>query len=343
MLVPDGKYKKAWLALVAVCVILLSLFFAGPLLAEETESNEVNSTSPLVESTPADPAVINQDALNGLMEPDAIAQPPARYGGTVKFTNGDPVDWDEIAGYIDLDESGAIESDEIPNPDHNKLLKGESGNYTIGQYGLPLNDHYYVRQLLVNCPEDTPCSGKPVYFRVKVGGVTYNATTNPTTVKWAGGLNSSTNVDLTISATPATGIKGTVILDSSDDRSGTMVRVKQGSATITTRFTDATGKYEVTGLSAGNYTLEFSNTSGSWKRVTKSAAVGTSGLTTVDVTLYLGDVNQDAAINFSDLLWLSRRIGATPGHTLWADLGDINNDNVINILDLLRLNQNIGK
>lgn len=363
MIIPNIKCSLTKVALVAVCVALICIALAGTALAEilstdtdsamtppvvtieETDSAndaDVAAMPALPETVTADPEVAEQsDVYTEDPEPRAIAPLPARYGGTVKYANGDLVDWDEIAGYIDLDSSGAIESGEIPNPDHNVLLKNNSGTYTIGQYGLPLTDHIGVKQLLVNCPEDTACSNKPVLFRVKVGGVTYNATTNPTTVRWLS--NQTANVNLTISSTPVTGIKGYVYLDTAYDNSGTMVKVKQGSSTIATKFTDINGKYEMTGLSAGAYTLEFSNTSASWKKVTRSATVGTSGFTTIDVTMYLGDVNQDAAINFSDLLWLSRRIGSIPGQSLWDDLGDINNDNIINILDLLTVNQNIGR
>lgn len=360
MLVPVKKCKIVKVTLVAVCFLLIAFAFAGPILAgenisediitEELISNDAGSgdTSPIVEGTTSDSSIIDPTAAIDEAETKAIASNPAKYGGTVKYTNGDPVEWDEIAGYIDFNENGAIDSTDLAkltNPDLNKLFKDDSGDYTIGQYGLPLNNYTDVRPLIVNCPEDTACYGKPVLFTVKVGSVTYNASTTPAQVKWASTPlgYSKTRVDLTISSTPVTGIKGYVYLDTASDHSGTMVRVKQGSSTIATKFTDMNGKYEATGLSAGVYTLEFSNTSASWKKVTRSATVGTSGLTTVDVTMYLGDVNQDAAINFSDLLWLSRRIGSVPGQTLWEDLGDINNDNIINILDLLIVNQNIGK
>ncbi|MDD3653677.1 MAG: dockerin type I domain-containing protein [Desulfotomaculaceae bacterium] len=348
-------------ALLAVCVILTCLALAGSALAGMATNEAITVEPVLVQVTGNDQNLTDinlQPELNGKSLNNIVVQPtgsdidlnfiapqPARYGGYVKYASGDPVDWEEIAGYIDMDNDGVIDPEEIPEYDHNKLLKNDSGNYTLGQYGLPLSDHLNVKQLVVNCPEDTVCTNKNVLFRVKIGSSYYNATPSPTPVKWIS--NQYRQVDLTIPN--IVGIKGYAYLekvyptDPSVNHQGTQVKVSQGGNNFY-GVTNPSGYYEVTGPLPGSCTVEYSNDNGSWKKVNTTANIGVSGLTQMpEVTLYMGDVNQDGAINFSDLLWLSGRVGAAPGNPLWNQLGDVNKDGRINILDMLRVEQNVNK
>jgi hypothetical protein len=265
----------------------------------------------------------------------AMAEPlPApRYGGTVNDTNGNPVAWDAIQGWI----AGYDEP-------RGELLKSDLGKYyTVGEYGLPLNDA--ETYLVVNCVEGQNCTNKIVTFKVVVGSQTYTAQTNPATVYWKDGFSEKRRVDLVITMTPPTGIKGNVFLekiypeDPEPNHQGTTVKVTQGGETFNAT-TNSSGYYEVTGLASGSCTVEFDNPGASWKKVTRSANVVDGALTTLpNVTLYIGDVDNSGTINLLDILWISNRLGpVSPGNP-----ADINKDNNVNILDLLKVHKNINK
>ncbi len=245
-----------------------------------------------------------------------------RFYGQVQDDLSNPVPSGTIEAYIDGEKRGELA-------------------FQNGQYGIPVDDPY-VEKLIVN--GSALDNGKQIQFKVKIGGATYTAQTNPATVNYQGSMTKR-QVILTITI-PNTSINGFAILEkvtptTPADNSGTQVKATQGGSEIGTVVTGADGSYTATGVSAGSCALEFSHTGGSWKTTTKTVTVEASGSTDAGtVTLYLGDMNGDGGINILDLLWMASKMGPATGDAAKAD---VNGDGQVNILDLLKVAANIGK
>ncbi len=245
-----------------------------------------------------------------------------RFYGQVKDDLNNPVPSGTIEAYIDGEKRGELA-------------------FQNGQYGIPVGDPF-VEKLIVNGTAND--IGKQIQFKVKIGGATYTAQTNPATVNYQGSMTKR-QVILTITI-PNISINGFAVLQRIStsvpaDDSGTQVKATQGGSVVGTFVTAADGSYTVTGVSAGSCTLEFSHTGGSWKTTTKTVTVEESGSTGAGtVTLYLGDMNGDSGINILDLLWMASVMGPASGDAAKAD---VNGDGQVNILDLLKVAANIGK
>ena len=245
-----------------------------------------------------------------------------RFYGQVKDDLNNPVPSGTIEAYIDGEKRGELA-------------------FQNGQYGIPVGDPF-VEKLIVNGTAND--IGKQIQFKVKIGGATYTAQTNPGTVNYQGSMTKR-QVILTITI-PNISINGFAVLQRIStsvpaDDSGTQVKATQGGSVVGTFVTAADGSYTVTGVSAGSCTLEFSHTGGSWKTTTKTVTVEESGSTGAGtVTLYLGDMNGDSGINILDLLWMASVMGPASGDAAKAD---VNGDGQVNILDLLKVAANIGK
>lgn len=64
---------------------------------------------------------------------------------------------------------------------------------------------------------------------------------------------------------------------------------------------------------------------------------------TVTLTLLLGDINGDDAVNIIDIFIIAKAFATTPGHPRWNPNADINDDLQVNIIDLSSAAQNYGK
>jgi len=266
--------------------------------------------------------------LLALAGPAAADEPvpifPALYYGSVQTTDGQPVEEGIVRAYID----GDVRSPDFP--------------FTDGLYG---NAEY--QKLAVTGSNDD--KGKQVTFKVEVKGYLYLAQTyingSPAPVAWASG--DTKQVDLKIP--PVVIIKGLVCLekvqpsDPEPDHQGTLVKATQGGNTFGPVESGSNGAYEIAGLAPSTACqVEFTHPGASWKKevrpVTTPAAGGTLELP--KVTLYLGDMNSDGAINILDLLWMASVMGpVTPA----SQIADVDKNGNVNILDLLRVANNIGK
>ena len=197
----------------------------------------------------------------------AEAPYPAFYGGTIKDTAGNDVAWDAVYGYMNGEQRGVLNKEDLRPQD-----------YKAGEYGLPYNDMVWVKHLAVHCLEGegiSNCTNKPVTFKIKVGGSIYDATSSPASVLWK--THDIKQVDLTI-AMSQTGLEGTVYLDGKTDHQGTEVKITQGS-TVKTVTTSSSGSYQVTNLVPGSCTVEYNNYNAKWKKVTRTATIASNQMT----------------------------------------------------------------
>jgi hypothetical protein len=216
-------------------------------------------------------------------------------------------------------------------------------SFENGQYGMPEEDPYVKRLPVQGTSND---SGKQIQFKVKIGDVTYTATTSPSaTLKFLASI-STRQANLTL-AIPSVSINGYAKLEKlyptslEPDHAGTQVKVTQGGSVVGTFVTASDGSYTVTGVAAGDCDLEFSHPGGSWRTTTKTVTVGTVGSTDAGtVTLNMGDMNGDGCIDISDLLWMVHYIGPV---TEQSQKADVNGDGFVDISDLLRVIADIDK
>ncbi len=246
--------------------------------------------------------------------------------------------FDQLFGYVKNEQNENVPEGTIEAYIEN-VKRGEL-NFKEGQYGIPEGDPFTARLIVRGSNNDRD---KPIQFKVKIGNATYVARIVPETVTYLGSMTKR-QVNLFI---PNVGISGFAKLekvkstDPEPDHAGTEVKAYQSGVLVRTATTDSEGAYTVTGVAAGNCNLEFTHPGGSWKKVTKSVNVGTSGLADAGtVTLYLGDMNNDGSINILDLLWMAAKIGPVNEQSQKAD---VIVDGQVNILDLLRVAANIGK
>ncbi|MFA5383285.1 MAG: hypothetical protein WC364_01215 [Eubacteriales bacterium] len=256
---------------------------------------------------------------------DPLPLMPAQYYGSVWTTEGQTVEEGIVTAYID----GALRSPEF--------------DFTGGYYG----DHDHKKLAVTGYSAD---AGKTVTFKVEVNGCLYSAQTyyygTPVTIKWYSG--DVEQVDLKIP--PPTAIKGKVLLEkaqSSDpdpSLAGVAVNVKTGGSEniVASTVTLADGSYSVSPPSAGSYDVCFDRDDASWKEEKRPVTVVSGDVILPDVTLRLGDVNNDGEIDIFDLLWIAARMGLDPDTDPEAMYANIIKDEDVDIFDLLRVAQNMG-
>lgn len=273
--------------------------------------------------------VVGVFAAPGAAPAAEIPPMPTLYYGSVKNASGQAIQSGEARAYI-----GGV-------------LKGKV-DFTGGIYGQEMPPHYH--SLSINGLNSD--LNQPVTFKVVVGTNEYTAVTSPATVNFVGGGSEySKRVDLTINVA-VNSLQGKVWLESvkagdpapgtpAPYHSGTTVTLKQGGNTDGSVTTANDGAYQFNNLPAGNYKLIFERQG--WSKVISGDIALTQSKTMPDLTLLVGDMNQDTFINVSDLLWMAQYIGKNPNTSPEARLADVNRDGYVNVGDLLRVAVNIGK
>lgn len=255
-----------------------------------------------------------------LAQGEEIPPLPAAYYGAVEYTNGQAVAAGTVEAYVDGQKRGEL-------------------SFMNGLYGGPEGCQ---KKLIVQGPSEI--FDRPVTFMVVVNNQSYPAQPNPAVNLISGDVK---RVDLKIP--PVIIVKGYVYLekvqpsDPEPDHQGTLVKATQGGNVFDTVESGSSGYYEIASLAPSTaYQVEFTHPGASWKKEVRSGTTpAASGfLELPKVTLYLGDMDQNGAINILDLLWMAARIGPV---TTASQIADVKKDGTVNILDLLRVANNIGK
>ncbi|HBQ27912.1 MAG TPA: hypothetical protein DD719_00520 [Desulfotomaculum sp.] len=267
-------------------------------------------------------------APGALLAYEPLPPMPAIYYGIVKDANGQNVPLGTVKAYIEGN------------------LRGEV-SFSNGIYGQLEPPH--ENSLVVNGQQSD--LGKPVTFKVTIGSKEYSAVANPSPVIFTSGVDA--RVDLTINIT-YNSLQGKVWLEKVKTgdpepgtpgpyHSGTKVSLKQGENIIGSVVTANDGAYTFVNLPDGTYKLVFERAG--WSKVISQDVVLSAGQskTMPDLTLLIGDMNQDTYINVSDLLWMAQYIGQNPNTVPGAKIADVNRDGYVNVSDLLRVAVNIGK
>lgn len=98
--------------------------------------------------------------------------------------------------------------------------------------------------------------------------------------------------------------------------------------------------WNTTGVPRGNYTIcGQANTVTDETNTTNNFCIGG----TISVTLLLGDINADDAVNIIDIFIIAKAFATTPGHPRWNPNADLNDDLQVNIIDLSSAAQNYGE
>ncbi len=129
--------------------------------------------------------------------------------------------------------------------------------------------------------------------------------------------------------------------DPEPNHAGSEIKAAINNQVVASAISASNGYYTLGGLPEGECQISFDKADWSWKEVDTPVSLGQDEVKQMaPVTLRLGDMNSDKAINILDLLWMASKMGPVSGESLWAD---VNKDSQVNILDLLRVAQNIGK
>jgi hypothetical protein len=145
--------------------------------------------------------------------------------------------------------------------------------------------------------------------------------------------------------TPLATISGAVTLQASASVGQSVrftLRTTDGSADITRGLTlGSGGAFSIGDVPAVSYQLAIKGSKWLQKDVNVDASGGdVSGVT---ATLLTGDVNDDNAVNITDLGLLADSFGKSQGQTGFNPNADLNGDNAVNITDLGLLADNFGR
>lgn len=149
----------------------------------------------------------------------------------------------------------------------------------------------------------------------------------------------------TVTVNPGATVSGTVKDSSGKAVSGATVELcKDGKAVAKEVTTGADGKYTISNVSTGTYTLK-AKSSNSSLNGSASVTVAADSISNADVTLQKwqkGDVNKDGEINGQDLQRLYEHLkGENPLPTEDVSLGNVNGDNTVNGQDWQRLYEHV--
>lgn len=158
----------------------------------------------------------------------------------------------------------------------------------------------------------------------------------------AGGITGHLPVYLDLIAPLATAsVSGTITLQAAQSMAKPLSFVftpASGTAITRTVTPAANGDFSVTGLPLGQYTLGVKGSK--WLRRTAPVDIRTANVTGLNLLLPAGDVNNDNAIDISDLTLLIGFYNGSVSNGNYFEAADFNDDSAVDINDLLTLISN---
>jgi hypothetical protein len=155
----------------------------------------------------------------------------------------------------------------------------------------------------------------------------------------AGGITGHLPVFLDLVTPAATAnVSGAITLQSAPSMARLLTFVftpTTGNAITRTVTPAANGDFSITGLPTGQYTLGIKGDK--WLRQSVAVDIRTANAVGVNLTLPAGDVNNDNAVDITDLLLLTARYNVTASAGNYLEAADFNEDGTIDISDLLAL------
>ena len=132
-------------------------------------------------------------------------------------------------------------------------------------------------------------------------------------------------------------VSGTVTSFNSTTDPVTIKLIKDGTVAYTAEVTGNSASYSITGVAAGNYTMEVSKKNHATR--TYTLTVGTAAVTQDAKLLLIGDVTADGKVNIMDVVKLYAHV---KGATLITDeytlaCSDVTGDSKVNIMDVVKL------
>ncbi len=135
-----------------------------------------------------------------------------------------------------------------------------------------------------------------------------------------------------VGAKPTKNVSGYVSSSSSFLKSGFKVEA-EGVSTLT----DDEGYFELTNLpeNTTETTVKISKESHLTREIEGVKVSGTLGSASSPVKIWAGDINQDGAINMSDVLQIAKHFNSTSGSSKYNAQADLNSDGAVNMTDVL--------
>jgi len=135
-----------------------------------------------------------------------------------------------------------------------------------------------------------------------------------------------------VGAKPTKKVSGYVSSSSSFLKSGFKVEA-EGVSTLT----DDEGYFELTNLpeNTTETTVKISKESHLTREIEGVKVSGTLGSASSPVKIWAGDINQDGAINMSDVLQIAKHFNSTSGSSKYNAQADLNSDGAVNMTDVL--------
>ena len=134
-------------------------------------------------------------------------------------------------------------------------------------------------------------------------------------------------------------VSGTVIIPLGVDPGSIVVTLTINDVSVTTTV-DANGVFVFENIRMEDVTLSVEAPNAVAECT--AATVGSEAVSTGDITVYRGDINNDGTIDIADFTFLSSRFGLSEGENRFRARADLNKDGVINVQDLAILGSALG-
>ena len=134
-------------------------------------------------------------------------------------------------------------------------------------------------------------------------------------------------------------VSGTVIVPEGVDPSSIVVTLTINDVSVTTTV-DANGVFTFENIRSDDVVVSVDAPNAVAECT--AAAVGSEAVSTGDIAVYRGDINNDGTVDIADFTFLSSRFGLSEGDNRFRARADLNKDGVINVQDLAILGSALG-